>query len=287
MNVNVNGPEIYTKLFGVITITQTTVSSFTVMVLLCVAGWLLGRNLKKRPGRLQVVVEKLVGMLYDLVEDTMGKHNSYWTPYIGALFLSSICGSYIGMTGFFRSSTADIATTGTWALMTSFLCWRGNVKSSGVRYFKTFLNPLNIISEISQPVSMAFRHFGNIMGGGVLTALIYAALSVASTALLRLISGTAAVPVLVMLVGAALLAVGIKKSKLIRKIFGIAFLVIGLFGLLQYTELVSGIPILQVGLPGILSLYFDVFTGGVQALVFSLLTMAYVGSACPPPEEHG
>lgn len=36
-----------------------------------------------------------------MVEDTMGKHNSYWTPYIGALFLSSIFGSYIGMTGIF------------------------------------------------------------------------------------------------------------------------------------------------------------------------------------------
>ena len=45
-------------------------------------------------------------MLYDMVESTMGKHNSYWTPYIGALFLSSICGSFIGMTGIFRSSTA-------------------------------------------------------------------------------------------------------------------------------------------------------------------------------------
>ena len=30
---------------------------------------------------------------------------------------------------------------------------------------------------------------------------------------------------------------------------------------------------------------FDIFSGGVQALVFSLLTMVYVGNACPPPEE--
>ncbi len=58
-----------------------------------------GRNLQKRPSRRQVLVEKGVSALYGMVEDTMGKHNSYWTPYIGALFLSSICGSYIGMTG--------------------------------------------------------------------------------------------------------------------------------------------------------------------------------------------
>ena len=46
----------------------------------------------------------------------------------------------------------------------------------------------------------------------------------------------------------------------------------------------TGVPYLQVGVPGILSLYFDVFSSGVQALVFSLLTMVYIGNACPPPE---
>ena len=97
------GPKIYftIPLFGGIPITQTVVSSFLVMVCLCIAGILLGRNLQKRPSRRQVLVEKGVSMLYGMVEDTMGKHNSYWTPYIGALFLSSIFGSYIGMTGNF------------------------------------------------------------------------------------------------------------------------------------------------------------------------------------------
>ena len=129
-----NGPKIYftIPLLGGIDITQTTVSSFVVMVLLCTAAVVLGGNLQKRPGRRQVLVEKGVTMLYDMVESTMGKHNSYWTPYIGALFLSSICGSFIGMTGIFRSSTADLSTTFTWALMTSFLCWGCSIKRNGV-----------------------------------------------------------------------------------------------------------------------------------------------------------
>ena len=115
-----NGPKILftIPILGGIPITQTTVSSFLVMVTLCVSGYLIGRKLKKRPGRFQVIVEYLVDMLYNMVGDTMGQHNRYWTPYIGALFLSSICGTYIGMTGFLRSSTADLSTTVTWALMT-------------------------------------------------------------------------------------------------------------------------------------------------------------------------
>ena len=60
MNVNVTGAYIYFTIpvFGGIHITQTTVSVFLVTVLLMIAGYLLGRNLQKRPGKLQVLTEK-------------------------------------------------------------------------------------------------------------------------------------------------------------------------------------------------------------------------------------
>lgn len=285
-----NGPKVYEiiPLFGGIPITQTTVSSFIVMICLCVAGILLGRNLQKRPSRRQVLVEKGVSMLYGMVEDTMGKHNAYWTPYIGALFLSSICGSYIGMTGIFRSATADLSTTLTWALMTSFLCWGCSIRANGVLgWLKGFtepivvMTPMNLVSEVAQPISMAFRHFGNIAGGSVLTSLVYSALATVSAALLGLVGKSVIVSVLVLAIGLLLFGNGLRRKSLPRKIVGIVFFATGLLALLG----LSGVPYLEVGIPGILSLYFDVFSGGVQALVFSLLTMVYVGNACPPPEE--
>ena len=285
-----NGPKIYftIPIFGGIPITQTIVSSFVVMVCLCVAGILLGRNLQKRPSRRQVLVEKGVSMLYGMVEDTMGKHNAYWTPYIGALFLSSICGSYIGMTGIFRSATADLSTTVTWALMTSFLCWGCSIKANGfLGWLKGFtepivvMPPMNLVSEIAQPISMAFRHFGNIAGGSVLTSLVYSALATVSAVLLGLVGKNIVVSAVVLVIGIALLVSGLREKKMARKIFGVVFIATGILALLG----LSGVPYLEVGIPGILSLYFDVFSGGVQALVFSLLTMVYVGNACPPPEE--
>lgn len=289
-----NGPKIYftIPLLGGIPITQTTVSSFVVMVLLCVAGYFLGKGLQTRPTRRQVVVEKLVGMLYDMVEDTMGKHNSYWTPYIGALFLSSLGGSLIGMTGILRSATADLSTIVVWALMTSVLVWACSIRANGLGgWLKGFAEPIavmlpmNIISEIAQPISMSFRHFGNIAGGGVLTSLVYTALAAASSALLHLVGKSAVVSAVVLLLGAALLWRGVQKKKLAGKIFGAVLLATGALALLEISGILSGVPYLQVGIPGVMSLYFDVFAGGVQALVFSLLTMVYIGNACPPPEE--
>ena len=76
-----------------------------------------------------------------------------------------------------------------------------------------------------------------------------------------------------------------RKFVTLWKTIGIICLVLGVFGLLEVTGILSGVPILAYGLPAVLSCYFDLFSGFVQALVFSLLTMVYVGGACPPPEE--
>ncbi|MBQ8380792.1 MAG: F0F1 ATP synthase subunit A, partial [Clostridia bacterium] len=192
-----------------------------------------------------VVVEKLVSMLYGLVSDTMGKHNVKFAPYIGTIFLSSLVCTLLGTTQVFRSATADLSVTAAWAIVTSVMVWASSIKNFGFKaWLKGFtepivvMTPMNIVSEIAQPLSMAFRHFGTVAGGGVLTTLIYAALSLASSLL---------------------------------------------FGWLP--DAVASIPFLQVGIPAFLSIYFDLFSGFVQAFVFSLLTMVYVGSANPPTEE--
>ncbi|MBQ6867219.1 MAG: F0F1 ATP synthase subunit A, partial [Clostridia bacterium] len=115
MSINVTGAYVYFEIpiLGGIPITQTAVSSFIVAVLLCIAFIKLGKNLEKRPGKMQVLVEKGVMVITNLTASAMGKHNVHWTPFMGCLFLCSICGSYIGLTGFLRSSTADINCTAT------------------------------------------------------------------------------------------------------------------------------------------------------------------------------
>ncbi len=295
MNVNVTGAYIYftIPIFGGINITQTTVSVFVVTVLLMAAGIFLGRNLTKRPGKLQVLTEKGVMMLHGMVCDTMGAHNAYWTPYIGTIFLSSIMGSLIGLTGFLRSSTADLSVPLTWAVMTSVIIWYNSIKHNGLLgWLKGFtepvvvMTPMNIISEIAQPISMAFRHFGNVAGGGVITSILYTALGLASSLLIGLVSGTLVVPIVVTALGVAILVWGAKAKKTARKIFGIVFAVIGLMGILQHTGVLQDVPVLQFGIPAVLSVYFDLFSGFVQAFVFSLLSMVYIAGACPPDDEE-
>ena len=261
MDISVNGPrvivritELYEKFKGTMVdifgnvgnlITATTISLFTVTILLMILGYNAGKNLKKRPGGFQVVTEKLVNMLYGLVSDTMGKHNLKFAPFIGTLFLSSLVGTLIGTTQLFASTTADLSVPLAWALVTTGMVWYHNIKNFGFKaWLKGFtepivvMTPMNIVSEIAQPISMAFRHFGNVAGGSVLTSLIYAALAILSSAVFGWLPG-----------------------------------------------FLGSIPFFQVGIPAFLSIYFDLFSGFVQAFVFCLLTMVYIGGACPPPEE--
>lgn len=227
-------------------ITQSTVTIFVSTIFLIILARIFTRRLdKKKPGGLQIVGEKLVSMLYNLVEETMGKHNARFAPYIGTLFLSSITCTLLGMTNILRSATADLSVTAAWALVTTGMVWYNNIKYQGFGgWLKGFtepvvvMTPMNIVSEIASPLSLAFRHFGNVAGGGVLTGLIYMSLSGLSAIVFKWLP-----------------------------------------------DALSTIPFLQVGIPAILSIYFDLFSGFVQAFVFCLLTMVYVGGACPPPEE--
>ena len=279
---------------GSVAITQTVLSVLVVTVLLCVAGVLLGRNLQKRPGKLQVLTETGVQMLMNMVVGTMGEHNIGWVPYIGTMFLSSLMGSLIGLTGFLRATTADLSVVLTWAVMTSVVIWCQSIKRNGfLGWLKGFtepifvMTPMNIISEIAQPVAMAFRHFGNVAGGGIITTIVYTALALASNALLGAISQTVILPLGLMALAAWLLIRGFGKKKLAPKIFGGVFAALGLLGLAGYLNLLGGIqiPVLQLGIPAALSVYFDLFSSFVQAFVFCLLSMVYIAGVCPPAEE--
>ena len=255
MEIQLSGPKVFfefladlpdTSIFTMKNlITQTTVTLFTVTILLIIAAFALTRKITKRPSKVQVILEKIVTMLYNLVEGTMGKHNAKFAPYIGTLFASSIVGSIIGMTGLFRSSTADLSVTMAWALVTTGLVWANNIKNFGLKaWLKGFtepifiMTPMNLISEVASPLALAFRHFGNVAGGSVLTTLIYSALALLSSVVFGWIPG-----------------------------------------------IISEIPFFQAGIPALLSIYFDLFSGFVQAFVFCLLTMVYIAGASPAPEE--
>ena len=235
MSVEINGPRILCYLFGNkhLPVTETMRNAWIVMAFILFLCLFLTHHMQKIPKGKQALAEKTVIMIENLVDNTMGGGCRAFAPYIAALLASSLFGSLASLF-WMRPVTADLNTTLGWALITLVLITYNKIKFSGIKgYLKGFLEPvfvmapLNVLSEVATPVSMSFRHFGNLAGGLVISTLILGALEVLSHVLLGFLP----------------------------------------------------VPLLQIGLPGILSLYFDCFTACMQAFIFSMLTMVYVGDA--------
>ena len=249
MDLDISGARVFFEIpidfpvLGRIQISETIVVSWIVMLLITGLCIFLTRNLKEENiSKRQAVAELIVETANKFVVGNMGEKFRYLIPFVSALFATSVVSNLISLIGL-RSPTTDLSTEAAWAVVVFIMITSQKIKTNGVGgYLKGFttpiaiMTPFNILSELATPISMACRHFGNILSGVVINALIYGALAVASSALLRLIPGA---------VGAVL----------------------------------SQIPILDVGVPAILSVYFDWFSGVMQAFIFCMLTVMYIANA--------
>lgn len=249
MDLDISGAKVLFTLpidlpvLGQLQISETMVISWLVMLLITgVCIWLTHDLKVENISKKQAVAELLVEKANNFVVGNMGERFRYFIPFVAALFATSIVSNLISLIGL-RSPTADLSTEAAWAVVVFIMITGQKIKTSGFGgYLKGFttpipiMTPFNILSELATPISMACRHFGNILSGVVINGLIYGALAVASSALLGLLPG-----------------------------------VVG--------DVLAKIPILDVGIPAILSVYFDWFSGFMQAFIFCMLTVMYIANA--------
>ena len=181
-------------------ITETAIWAVIVAVFLIIMALVATRNLKRDPKGLQGVAELIVETVYKFVNDTMGKHCMAFAPYIGTLFLFLLFSSLLGLFGF-RAATADMNFTFAMAILVFFLIQINSIRSKGILgYLKhfaepfPFMIPINILEEITFPLSLGFRIFGNILAGVIIMGLFFNQMGSVSASLFG--SFGASVPVL-------------------------------------------------------------------------------------------
>ncbi|WP_053954737.1 F0F1 ATP synthase subunit A [Inediibacterium massiliense] len=183
------GPNIVFTLPGGIPVTETVTTTWIIMAGLIIISYLATRNFEKIPKGMQNFIELVVDGIYSLTGQTMGDDKIGFAPYIGTIMLFIACANLSGLLGF-RPPTADVNTTLGLSLITFCMIHGFGMKSKGVgTYLKGFtepfvvMTPLNVIGELATPVSLAFRLFGNIVGGVIIMSLLYGALGAFSTKL--------------------------------------------------------------------------------------------------------
>ena len=199
------------------------------------------------------------------------------------IFITSVISNLISLVGIW-SPTADLMTELAWGLVVFVLITYHKIKSSGLKgYLRGFLDPIfvllpiNIMSECFTPVSMACRHFGNILSGTVISTLIYAALTAANNALFGALGSSLVVAIIVTVLGLVPAVIGYKQKKKRLLIPGAIIAILGVLAV--FTNLGATYPWLTVGIPAIPSLYFDWFGGCIQAFIFCTLTTLFIKQA--------
>ena len=198
MEVDIHGAPILFEIpiFGGIPITATLGITWGVMIVLTALCAWMTHDMKVRDiSKKQAVAEMLYGLVTDLVKNNMGERFMKYVPLVTALFGLSVASSLSSLLGFW-APTADVNTELAWALVVFALITYHKIRAHGMKgYLKSYLDPIfvmapfNVLGEVFTPVSMAFRHFGNIVSGYVISALIYAALIAANHALFGILPG--------------------------------------------------------------------------------------------------
>ena len=289
MDVSINGARILhtienIPLLGSIQITQTLTVSWLVMAIITGLCIWLGSGLKvTNISRKQAVAEMGYNAIVNFVRGNMGTGFDHYIPLVCTIFITSVISNLISLVGIW-SPTADLMTELAWGLVVFVLITYHKIKASGLKgYMKGFLEPIfillpiNIMSECFTPVSMACRHFGNILSGTVISTLIYAALTAANNALFGALGSSLVVAVVVMVLGLVPAVIGYKKKKKKLLIPGVIVAILGVLAV--FTNLGATYPWLTVGIPAIPSLYFDWFGGCIQAFIFCTLTTLFIKQA--------
>ena len=289
MDVSINGARILATfenvpVLGKIEITQTLTAAWLVMIIVSALCIWLGSGLKVSGiSRKQAVAEMAYTALVNFVRGNMGTGFDRYIPLVSTIFITSIFSNLISLVGIW-SPTADLMTELAWGLVVFVLITYHKIKASGIKeYLRGFLDPIpillpiNIMSECFTPVSMACRHFGNILSGTVISALIYAALAAANNALFGALGSSLVVAIVVAVIGGGLFFLGKKTGKKLPLILGILMAILGVLAVL--TNLGATYPWLTIGIPAIPSLYFDWFGGCIQAFIFCTLTTLFIKQA--------
>jgi F-type H+-transporting ATPase subunit a len=159
-------------------ITNSVAAMMGAVILFTVIFGVVTASPKVVPGRMQAVGEMLFGMIDNLVSSIIGHDGRKYFPYIFALFLFILGMNVLGLFLVF-TATSQLAVTAALGVLTIILVLIVGFAKNGLGFFKLFVPsgvpwpvlpliiPIEIISFLLRPVTLALRLFGNMMGGHV------------------------------------------------------------------------------------------------------------------------
>jgi F-type H+-transporting ATPase subunit a len=132
------------------------------------------------PGRVQALAETAYDFVHDLVVGQVGEEGAKYFPFVFSLFMFILVGNLLGMLPYAFTFTSHIAVTFALAMLVFLVVTVIALSIHGTHFFSYFfpegapkllaplIIPIEIISYLSRPVSLAVRLFANMVAGHVM-----------------------------------------------------------------------------------------------------------------------
>jgi F-type H+-transporting ATPase subunit a len=164
---------------GGVNVSFTNSSLFMVIAITAITAFLL-LGVRKRalvPGRLQSMAELMYEFVAGLVRDNVGSAGRAYFPFIFSLFMFILFCNTIGLIPYTFTVTSHIIVTFALAIVVFIGVTIVGIAKHGMKWFSYFfppgapiymaplLVPIEILSYLARPVTLALRLFANMMAG--------------------------------------------------------------------------------------------------------------------------
>lgn len=174
------------SLFGIdLSINEAVVMMWVVVLTVFGLFWLASRSMKSIPGRLQSMVEVAVDFLRGMIRDNMGEEEMSFLPFLGCLFLFILFSNLWGLVPGAYTVTSQLIVTGTFAVLVYLLSLYVGFARHGLGFFGIFVPPgapawilpfvvpIEVISQLARPFSLALRLFANMTAGHTILGVLF------------------------------------------------------------------------------------------------------------------
>jgi F-type H+-transporting ATPase subunit a len=166
---------------GVLAGNAVLVALLMVVFGLAATGW-FRRRMADIPRGVQSFGEYIVEQMINFTRGVIGPGGEKYVPLVGTLFFFILIGNLFGLVPYLNSPTSNLSTTLALGLIVFFYVQFVGIRSNGVLgYLKHFwgpftdirnpmtligllMFPIEVISEVVKPFTLAMRLFGNIFG---------------------------------------------------------------------------------------------------------------------------
>jgi len=162
-------------------------NALLIAIILVAFGLAAKSKAEKLPKGFQNLSEAVAESLNNFVITVIGPDGSKHTPFVGTLFLYIGLMNYIGLVPGLHSPTSNITTTLALGVIVFFYVQAWGIRNNGLLgHFSHFLGPkfgkwplmaplmlpIELMSELFRPFTLAIRLFGNIFGEDVILVVL-------------------------------------------------------------------------------------------------------------------